>query len=187
MRWLRKLLGPRSVKSSFLISFIAVFVLLLLMVSEAQPKLVSGGLYTGPKWPVEARLVKGKAIPPHTAPKRVKGVIRAANKIRNKPYLWGGGHSSWHSSGYDCSGAVSFALRGGKFVADPMTSGSMAGWGQSGRGDWITVYANSGHAYMIVAGLRFDTANNPGDGPRWSKSQVSIPGTFFTARHPKGY
>lgn len=165
--------------------FITTIICFLVLVESAN---AYGGLSLLPKPPGKAKLVEGKAIPPKDAPKRVKGVIEAANKIRKAPYVWGGGHGSFHSSGYDCSGAVSFALKGGNFVKSPMPSGSMMSWGNKGKGNWITVYANSGHAYIIVAGLRFDTSNTgPGDGPRWSKSRVSIPGEYFTARHPKGH
>lgn len=134
----------------------------------------------------KARIVKGKAIAPSNAPKRVKKVIAWANKIRNKPYVYGGGHGSFKSRGYDCSGAVSFALRGGKFVKRPMASTGYMNWKRRGKGKWITVYSNPSHAYMIVAGLRFDTSMTPGSGPGWSKSKRSTPGRFI-ARHPGNY
>jgi hypothetical protein len=134
----------------------------------------------------KAKLKKGKAIPPTAAPARVERVIRWANRIRNKPYRYGGGHGSFFDSGYDCSGTVSFALRGGRFVSSPMPSGSYIGWGKPGRGKWITTYANGGHMYLVVAGLRFDTANTAGDGPGWSRSLRSTAGSF-TARHPRGH
>ena len=131
----------------------------------------------------KARLINGKAIAPASAPARVKKVIAWANRIRNKPYRYGGGHASFTDTGYDCSGAVSFALRGGRFVSSPMPSTSYMNWAKPGRGKWITVYSNPSHAYMIVAGLRFDTSMTPGNGPGWSKSMRSTSGTF-TARHP---
>jgi cell wall-associated NlpC family hydrolase len=131
----------------------------------------------------KARLVNGKAIAPASAPLRVKRVINWANRIRNKPYIYGGGHSSFNSRGYDCSGAVSYALRGGGFVSSPMASTGYMNWRNRGRGKWITVYSNPGHAYMVVAGLRFDTSMTPGDGPGWSRSMRSTPGSF-SARHP---
>jgi cell wall-associated NlpC family hydrolase len=134
----------------------------------------------------KARLVNGKAIAPATAPLRVKRVINWANRIRNRPYVYGGGHGSFRSYGYDCSGAVSYALRGGRFVSSPMASTGYMRWQQRGRGRWITVYSNPGHAYMIVAGLRFDTSMTPGDGPGWSRSMRSTPGRF-SARHPVGF
>lgn len=134
----------------------------------------------------KARLVKGKAIPPASAPQRVKDVIEAANKIRKKPYKWGGGHGKFKDSGYDCSGAVSYALRGGNFLSKSLSSVGFFKWGSSGPGKWITVYTNKGHAYMVVAGLRFDTANTRGNGPRWSASLRSTPGKF-RVRSPKGF
>ncbi|MCB0868214.1 MAG: hypothetical protein KDB48_05930 [Solirubrobacterales bacterium] len=149
----------------------------------------SGGLSVGNQdcKPIRrARIVNGKAYAPSNAPARVKKVIDWANKIRLKPYRYGGGHGSFFDSGYDCSGSVSFALRGGRFVSSPMASTGYMGWGQRGKGKWITVYSNPGHAYMIVAGLRFDTSMTPGNGPGWSKSPRSTPGTF-SARHPGNF
>ena len=141
---------------------------------------------TGP--PGKAMLVNGRAIPPANAPAAVKKVISAANKIRTKPYVYGGGHGRWWDRGYDCSGAVSFALRGAGLITSPMPSGSLAGWGSSGKGRWITVYANGGHAYAVIAGLRWDTAGNTrGTGPRWHKSLKAAASGPYTARHPDGY
>jgi cell wall-associated NlpC family hydrolase len=141
---------------------------------------------TGP--PGKATLVNGRAIPPVNAPAAVKQVIAAANKIRTKPYIWGGGHGQWWDRGYDCSGAVSFALHGGRLISTPMPSGSLESWGSAGRGRWITVYANGGHAYAVIAGLRWDTAGNTsGTGPRWHKSLKAAASGPFIARHPAGY
>ncbi|MEX0620863.1 MAG: hypothetical protein WD181_04710 [Solirubrobacterales bacterium] len=133
-----------------------------------------------------ARLVNGKAIAPASAPLRVKKAIDWANRIRNKPYIYGGGHGSFNSSGYDCSGAVSYALRGGRFVSSPMASTGYMNWRKRGRGKWITVYSNPGHVYIVIAGLRFDTAMTSGDGPGWSRSLRSIPGSF-SVRHPSPF
>lgn len=132
-------------------------------------------------------LAGGELIPPASAPARVKAVIAAANKIRTKPYIWGGGHATFASPGYDCSGSVSFALHGGRFLARPLPSGPLAGWGQEGEGRWITVYANGGHAYMVVAGFRFDTSGDTGTetGPRWHPELRGNEG--FVARHPAGF
>jgi hypothetical protein len=132
-------------------------------------------------------LGNGMLIPPASAPARVKQVIAAANQIRSKPYVWGGGHGRWWDRGYDCSGAVSFALHGGKFLESPLPSGPMAGWGEEGEGRWITVYANSGHAYAVIAGYRWDTSGNGGGetGPRWHEDLRDNVG--FIARHPTGY
>jgi cell wall-associated NlpC family hydrolase len=136
----------------------------------------------------KAIIVGGRAIPPADAPPAVKKVIAAANKIRTKPYVYGGGHGRWWDAGYDCSGAVSFALHGGSLIDTPMPSGSLAGWGSTGKGRWITVYANGGHAYAIIAGLRWDTAGTTnGTGPRWHKSLRAQASGPFTARHPDGY
>lgn len=138
--------------------------------------------------PGKAIIVSGRAIPPADAPPAVKKVIAAANKIRTKPYIYGGGHARWWDAGYDCSGAVSFALRGAGLIDTPMPSGSLAGWGSTGKGRWITVYANGGHAYAVIAGLRWDTAGNTsGTGPRWHKSLRAAATGPFTSRHPEGY
>jgi hypothetical protein len=141
---------------------------------------------TGP--PGKAMLVNGRAIPPVNAPPGVKQVIAAANKIRTKPYIWGGGHGRWWDRGYDCSGSVSFALHGAGLISTPEPSGSLESWGSPGRGRWITVYANAGHAYAVIAGLRWDTAGNThGTGPRWHKSTQAAASGPFVARHPTGY
>jgi hypothetical protein len=125
-------------------------------------------------------------IPPKSAPARVKQVIAAANRIRSKPYIWGGGHGRWWDRGYDCSGAVSYALHGGGFIDSPLPSGPMASsWGEAGEGRWITVYANGGHAYVVIAGIRFDTSGSGGRGPRWRTDLRGSAG--FTARHPAGF
>ena len=132
----------------------------------------------------KAKLVKGKAIAPADAPRKVQKVIAAANKIRNKPYKYGGGHGSWNDKGYDCSGAASYALHGGGLLKSPIDSSGMARYGRKGKGDWITVYGASSHGYIVVAGLRFDTAMVKGDGPSWSKKLKSTP-ERYKARHPR--
>jgi len=132
-------------------------------------------------------LDNGMLIPPKSAPAKVKAVIAAANKIRSKPYVWGGGHARWWDRGYDCSGAVSFALHGGEFIESPLPSGPMAKWGEEGLGRWITVWTNPGHAYAEVAGFRWDTSGDSGGetGPRWHEDLRDNVG--FIARHPAGY
>lgn len=136
----------------------------------------------------KATLVNGRAIPPANAPAAVRKVIAAANKIRATPYIWGGGHGRWWDSGYDCSGAVGFALHGGELISSPMPSGPMESWGLPGVGRWITVYANAAHAYAVIAGLRWDTAGDTsGTGPRWHESTAAAAGGRFVARHPEGY
>jgi peptidoglycan hydrolase-like protein with peptidoglycan-binding domain len=125
------------------------------------------------------------ALAPAGAPQAVKDVIAAANRIVDKPYHYGGGHGRWEDSGYDCSGAVSYALHGGGLIDAPQASGALESWGRSGRGTWITVHANGGHAYAIVAGLRFDTSGPGERGPRWRPAARSSEG--FVARHPAGF
>jgi hypothetical protein len=134
-----------------------------------------------------ATLVEGQAIPPPDAPDAVKQVIAAADEIDHRPYVWGGGHLSFFTHGYDCSGAVGYALHSADLLTTTMVSGQLALWGDSGLGRWITVYANSHHVYMVVAGLRYDTRDDPQgvSGPRWHMASVD-PATF-AVRHPAGF
>ena len=127
---------------------------------------------------------ESQASVPSAAPPPIQAAIEAANSIATTPYVWGGGHGSFSSSGYDCSGAVSFALNGGGFLSSPLDSTGLETWGDPGPGQWITVYANAGHAWMIIAGLAFDTVGGPG--PRWHSSPVDSTAGFI-ARHPPGY
>lgn len=136
----------------------------------------------------KARLVNGKAIAPASAPARVKKVIAAANRIRKKKYIYGGGHSLSKKiqKGYDCSGSVSYALRAAGFISSPMPSGGFMNWKRKGVGRWITTYAHGGHMYMVVAGLRFDTAAMRGNGNnRWTTEMRSARG--FSVRHPGNF
>lgn len=132
----------------------------------------------------EAELItESEASAPAGAPQAVKDAIAAANSIADLPYIWGGGHGSFESSGYDCSGAVSYALHGGGLLDSPLDSTGLSTWGEPGPGRWITVYANSGHAWMVIAGIAFDTSG--GAGPRWHDPWVNSPEGFI-ARHPTG-
>jgi peptidoglycan hydrolase-like protein with peptidoglycan-binding domain len=124
------------------------------------------------------------ALAPAGAPSEVQAVIEAANEITNTGYRYGGGHGSFDDSAFDCSGAVSHALHGASLVKRPLDSTDFESWGVRGRGKWITVYANSGHAYMVVAGLRFDTSGSGEKGPRWRKQFRSSSG--YVVRHPSG-
>jgi peptidoglycan hydrolase CwlO-like protein len=126
----------------------------------------------------------GLAAAPAGAPQAVKDVIAAANNIVGMPYLWGGGHGSFESSGYDCSGAVSYALNGGGLISSPMDSTGLTTWGEPGEGNWITVYGNSGHVYAVIAGLRWDTSDTGGTGPKWHSDLRDNSG--FIPRHPSG-
>jgi hypothetical protein len=124
------------------------------------------------------------AVAPQGAPAEVVKAIAAANKITRKPYKWGGGHGRWWDSGYDCSGSVSYVLhKAGLLDASRDSTGFMS-YGKRKRGAWITIYANGGHAYMEIAGLRFDTSGAGEDGPRWRLEKRSARG--FVKRHPAG-
>lgn len=117
----------------------------------------------------KAKIVNGLAVAPSSAPKQIKRVIAAANRIaKGHAYCLGGGHKNWESDCYDCSGAVSYALHGGGLIDYPEVSGDLAKWGVAGEGKWITVYANKGHTFMMIAGRRFDTADTLGGGPGWA-------------------
>jgi cell wall-associated NlpC family hydrolase len=126
----------------------------------------------------------GTAQPPPGAPAAVGLVMAAGNAIAGLPYLYGGGHAGFKDTAYDCSGSVSYALAAAGLVSSPMASGPFMTWGEPGPGQWITVYANAGHAFMIVAGWRFDTSALSGGGTRWSRDTRSVAG--FVARHPPG-
>jgi cell wall-associated NlpC family hydrolase len=172
--------------------------------AEPSPPSSAGGGATfepPPPPPEKATLVDGRVVAPASAPARVKKVIDAANRIVEKPYIYGGGHKPYSKGisataarldrGYDCSGAVSFALFGGRFLRSPLPSGPLMKWGQRGPGTWITVYSSPSHAYVVIAGLRFDTsmhdrdAPGPRTGPRWSRTLRKS--KAFVARHPRGY
>src|SRR3954466_12166032 len=148
-------------------------------------------------------LPNGQAIAPDDAPPEVKAAIEAGNKIATLPYVYGGGHNAKFSGrGYDCSGSVSYALHGGNLLTSPLDSGSFMKWGDKGEGSWITIYTNPGHAFMVVAGLRFDTsmrtpvaatARKSSKGhrartytsTRWSTKMR--PSDGYTIRHPAGF
>ena len=117
----------------------------------------------------------------------VVAAIEAANRIEDLPYVWGGGPGSFEVLRYDCSGAVSYALNGGGFLSSPLDSTGFPYWGESGAGNWITVYANSGHAFAVIAGLRWDTSGTDGSGPSWSTDVGYQDTSAFTARHPAGF
>jgi hypothetical protein len=181
-----------NLRLAWLALVVALFATALIAPGSASARCDGGGLSPAEIdvcTPTEkAKLLpNGMLIPPKSAPARVKQVIAAANKIRSKPYVWGGGHARWWDEGYDCSGAVSFALHGGDFIDSPLPSGPMAGWGEDGEGRWITVYSNPGHAYAVIAGFRWDTSGNTGGktGPRWHEDLRDNVG--FVARHPAGY
>jgi hypothetical protein len=138
-----------------------------------------------------AKIVHGVAYAPSYAPLAVQKAIWAGNQIRKKPYIWGGGHGSFFAAGYDCSGSVSYVLHAAGLLNSPLDSSSFMSWGQHGLGRWITVYTNPGHAFVQIAGVRFDTSAEAdphpasGSGPRWRPLYRHPPG--FMARHPGGF
>ena len=143
-------------------------------------------------------LPDGTAAAPADAPVEVQQAVWAANRIQDKPYKYGGGHAKIEDSGYDCSGTVSYALHHAELLETPLDSGSFMRWGAKGRGAWITVFTNPGHAYAVIAGLRLDTSSAGVStrrgtrvarsalerGPRWRPTWRSAKG--FRARHPLG-
>ena len=131
-------------------------------------------------------LPNGDAVAPRGAPAEVKMIIAAGNEIARKPYLWGGGHGAWKDDGYDCSGSVSFALAGAGLLESPLNSTGFMSYGAEGEGDWVTIYANDGHMFMVVAGIRFDTSGR-GRGSRDSRWQADMrPTGGYTVVHPPG-
>jgi len=126
----------------------------------------------------------GLAHAPPGAPPAVIEAIAAANTIATLPYRWGGGHRSFADTAYDCSGSVSFALHGAGLLDWPLDSTALQAWGAPDAGAWITVYANPDHAFLVIAGLRFDTSGRAKAGTRWQAAPRSADG--FTARHPAG-
>jgi len=129
-------------------------------------------------------LSNGVALPPLEAPEAVRQIIGAGNSIARTPYKWGGGHGKWQDTGYDCSGSVSFALAAAGLLDGPLASGPLMSWGKPGKGKWVTIYANPGHVYLEVAGIRFDTSGARATGSRWQNELRTNAG--FVARHPPG-
>jgi hypothetical protein len=136
-------------------------------------------------------LPSGLAAAPADAPAEVQQAIAAANEIDNASYCSGGGHQRWKSRCYDCSGAVSYVLgpKGAGLLEAPLSSYEFNKWGDPGRGGWITVYYNGGHAFVMIAGLRFDTSipDDGRSGPGWSKDvKAGMVNGPFRKRHFAG-
>ncbi len=137
-----------------------------------------------------AKIINGVAYAPSFAPPAVQRAIWAGNQIRHKPYIYGGGHGTWNDAGYDCSGSVSYVLHAAGLLKQSMDSGEFMSWDESGLGQWITIYTNPGHAFIEIAGIRFDTSAEgdpnppPGTGPRWRPLLTDSQG--FVKRHPIG-
>jgi peptidoglycan hydrolase-like protein with peptidoglycan-binding domain len=137
----------------------------------------------------------GTVTPPAGAPQAVVAAINAANSIIDKPYAVGGGHGKWNDSAYDCSGAVSFALHGANLLSAPEDSTQLESYGSAGPGQWMTIYADASHTFIVIAGLAFDTAHygptTPGGtGPRWLTAANATAnlqdGGDYVVRHPSG-
>jgi hypothetical protein len=190
---------------SSLRAFALLIFVFLVVPGAAQAQSTGGAAYVPP--PPEdmtapgakaTLLPDGTAAAPADAPQAVKEAIWAANRLQDKPYKYGGGHAKIEDTGYDCSGTVSYALHHAGLLESPLPSGPFMRWGQPGRGKWITVYAHSGHAYAVIAGLRLDTSSYSSSaartrrviastlerGPRWRST--SRPSRGFRARHPLG-
>jgi hypothetical protein len=147
----------------------------------------SGGFSSEPP-PPPARIAMNAdgrtAVAPAGSPPQIVKAVAAANRITRKPYKWGGGHGRWRDTGYDCSGSVSYVLHAAGLLPISRDSTGFMSYGQRGKGAWITVYAHGSHAYMTIAGLRFDTSGRGEDGPRWRLEPRS--GAGFVKRHPVG-
>ncbi len=126
----------------------------------------------------------GTATAPASAPLPVQEMIAAANEIATKPYRYGGGHGDWDDTGYDCSGSVSYALHGAGLLSVPRDSTDLETFGQAGKGQWVTIYTKASHAYVVIAGLRFDTSGRSAGGTRWQPATRSSAG--YVVRHPTG-
>jgi len=151
-----------------------------LALSLAGPTPASGGV-------PDAHLIGSRAVAPASAPRQIKDMIAAGNRIRRKPYRWGGGHRRWRSRGYDCSGSVSYVLHRAGLLDYPLDSTGFMHWGRHGRSGWVKIYANHNHVFMVIAGLRWDTSKiTDGDrsGPGWSTRMRSH--KRFKVRHPRG-
>lgn len=127
----------------------------------------------------------GLAVAPVGAPPAVQEIINAGNQIALLGYLYGGGHGTFEDTRYDCSGSISFVLAAAHLLNTTETSGQLESYGDAGPGKWVTIFANAGHTYMYVAGLRFDTVALAEGGSRWSNRTGDDGGTFVE-RHPAG-
>ena len=155
--------------------------------SDAEVKRDLKEMYGGGTGPAgRATLTaNGNARAPSNAPDAIRRIIAGGNAIARFPYIWGGGHGSFEASGYDCSGSVSYALAAAGLLERPITSGGFESYGEPGKGRWVTIYANGGHVFMVVAGLRFDTSGRSGThGSRWQEGIRTTSG--FVVRHPPG-
>ena len=179
-------------------------------IALAQSPSTGGAAYVPPPPPAPENMTvpgaKAKLLPdgtaaaPADAPVQVQQAIWAANRLKDMPYKYGGGHAQVEDDGYDCSGTVSYALIHAGLLETPLPSGPFMRWGEAGRGAWITIFANGGHAYAVIAGLRLDTSSYSARtssrvrrkyakaferGPRWRPTRR--PARGYTKRHPIGF
>jgi hypothetical protein len=151
--------------------------------AQIRAELAASGLSANPN---QATLTPdGLALAPVGAPAAVQAIINAGNQIAHLPYRFGGGHGTYDDTAYDCSGSLSFVLSAAGLLNTTVTSGQLVGWGAAGPGKWITIFANNGHTFMYVAGLRFDTVALAQTGSRWS-NRSATEGGGFAVRHPVG-
>jgi hypothetical protein len=166
------------------ISFVVVLLATPVSSTIAQEFPKKGPTVSGSK----ARLHRGRAAAPESAPPTVKRAIWAANQVCSKPYRYGGGHRSFRDAGYDCSGTISYALGGAGLISAPLSSDEFRQFGKAGRGKWITIYARPGHTFAVIAGLRLDTTPFITGRERWKPAWQPTPRApiGFEARHPVG-
>lgn len=155
-------------------------------IGQVEQELRASGLSANPD---QATLTpNGLAIPPVNAPPAVQEVIQAGNEIAHLPYRWGGGHATYEDTAYDCSGSISFVFEAAHLLKSSVVSGDLMSYGDPGPGKWITVFANPGHTFMYVAGLRFDTVALAETGSRWSDRSADESNlSSFAIRHPPGF
>lgn len=154
-------------------------------VTEIRQQLTESGMSASPN---QATLTPaGLAVAPIDAPAAVQEVIAAGNEIARLPYRYGGGHMTYEDTAYDCSGSISYVFAAAHLLDHTVVSGQLENWGDPGPGKWITVFANAGHTFMYVAGLRFDTVALAETGSRWSDRPADEPDLrTFSVRHPPG-
>ncbi|MFZ0042306.1 MAG: hypothetical protein WAK93_13430 [Solirubrobacteraceae bacterium] len=153
--------------------------------AEIRQQLAESGMTASPN---QATLTPdGLAVAPIGAPAAVQEIIAAGNEIARLPYRYGGGHMTYEDTAYDCSGSISYVFAAAHLLDHTVDSGELENWGDAGPGKWITVYANAGHTFMYVAGLRFDTVALAETGSRWSDRPANEPDlSTFSVRHPPG-
>ena len=153
--------------------------------AEIRRELSTSGL--GARTGTATLTPQGLAIPPVNAPTAVDEMITAGNAIAKLPYRFGGGHGTFVDTAYDCSGSLSYVFASAGILNTTVVSGQLMSMGLPGPGKWVTIYANNGHTFMYVAGLRFDTVALAQTGSRWSNRPANEPDlSTFAIRHPPG-